>query len=72
MTRYRPRPWDELTAREQAAVERELAKTRPLDECDPARVTRLAVALGLRPGHLPAAEPQEQQAKADARAGGAS
>lgn len=54
MTGYTPRPWDELSEREQAAVDRELAKVRPLSECDAAHVTRLAVALGLRPSHLPA------------------
>lgn len=45
--------WETLTASERASVERELAKARPLDQCDPAHVTRLAIALGLRPAHLP-------------------
>lgn len=45
-TRF-PHGWDQLPAEIRAAALREFAKLRPLDECDPEKVHRLAVALGL-------------------------
>lgn len=51
MTTERPRcrDWYRLSPEQQAASDRELAKLRPLDECDPEHVRRLAALLGLRP-----------------------
>ncbi|MEX0426894.1 hypothetical protein AB3X52_04610 [Nocardioides sp. DS6] len=49
MGRRHSEEWETLSDAEKAFIERQLAKTKPLAECDPARVRRLAVLLGLRP-----------------------
>jgi len=47
--RLRPHNWDRLSPEVQAAIDRELAKLRPIEEWPEEKVRRLATLLGLRP-----------------------